>query len=318
MRCSIRVLVLALTMVSASMARAADWPAAPIHIIVPFTPGASTDVVVRTIAPKLSELLGTGVVIENRGGAGGLIASEAVAAAKPDGYTLLVVTTSFAAQPAIMAKLPYDAEKDFAPIALLADLPGVLVINPALPIKTFAQFLDYAKTHTLTYGSAGVGTFPHLGIELLKSRAKIPLAHVPYRGATQALTDVIAGHVDLKLDAYVSAHGHLADGALRALAVSSLTRIPELPEVPTIAESGYPGFETNYWIGVVAPAAVPDAIRVRLEKAFGDALTPQNKASLVTNGVRPLGQGREALQSLIARELQQWRQLSKETDLTVQ
>jgi tripartite-type tricarboxylate transporter receptor subunit TctC len=317
MRWSTGILVLALAAVSASMARAAEWPAAPIHIYVPFTPGASTDVVVRTLAPKLSDLLGASVVIENRGGAGGLIATEAVATAKPDGYTLLVVTTSFAAQPAIMNKLPYDTIKDFAPIVLLADLPGVLVINPAVPVKSFAQLLDYAKTHELTYGSAGVGTFPHLGIELLKSRAKIPLAHVPYRGATQALTDVIAGHVDLKLDAYVSAHGHIADGALRALAVSSLTRLPELPDVPTIAESGFPGFEATYWIGIVAPAGVPEEVRARLEQAFGQSLTPENRALLAKNGVRSLALGHEALHDLIARELAQWRQLATETDLTV-
>jgi tripartite-type tricarboxylate transporter receptor subunit TctC len=309
------LLALAFGVVTASAV--AEWPAAPIHIFVPFTPGASTDVVLRTIAPKLSDLLGASVVIENRGGAGGLIATQTVATAKPDGYTLLVVTTSFAAQPAIMNELPYDTIKDFAPIALLADLPGVLVINPALPVKTFAELLDYAKTHALTYGSAGVGTFPHLGIELLKSRAKIPLAQVPYRGAAQALTDVIAGHVDLKLDAYVSAHGHIADGALRALAVSSLTRLPELPGVPTIAESGFPGFEATYWIGVVAPAAVPEEVRARLEKAFKESLTLENRALLAKNGIRSLGLGHDALQSLVARELDQWRQLAKETDLSV-
>lgn len=147
---SARLLALALGVLTVSAATAAEWPAAPIHIILPFTPGASTDVVLRTIAPKLADLLGASVVIENRGGAGGLIATEAVAAAKPDGYTLLVVTTSFAAQPAIMTKLPYDTTKDFAPIALLADLPGVLVITPSLPVKTFAQLLDYAKMHALT------------------------------------------------------------------------------------------------------------------------------------------------------------------------
>jgi len=317
LRRAVQFFVLAFGVLAAPMARAAEWPAAPIHIIVPFTPGASTDIVVRTIAPKLSELLGTGVIVENRGGAGGLIATEAGAVAKPDGYTLLVVTTSFAAQPAIMEKLPYDTLKDFAPIALIADLPGVLVINPGVPVKTFAELLAYAKSHPLTYGSAGVGTFPHLGIELLKSRAKIPLTQVPYKGAAQALTDVIAGHVDLKLDAYVSANAHIADGSLRALAVSSLTRLPELPDVPTVAESGFPGFEVTYWIGVVAPAAIPDPVRARLQKAFAESLTPQNRASLAKGGVRPLGEGSDALQSLIGRELDQWTKLAKETDLTI-
>lgn len=260
--------VVASFLATVSVTLADEWPAAPVHIVVPFTPGASTDVVVRLIAPKVSELLGESVVVENRSGAGGLIATEAVAGAKPDGYTLLVVTTSFAAQPAIMEAVPYDAIRDFAPVALLADLPGILVVNSAVPAKTFGQFLDYARSHRLTYGSAGIGTFPHLGIELLKSRAGISLTHVPYRGAAQALADVIAGHVDLKLDAYVSASAHVADGELRALAVSSLTRLPELPDIPTIAESGFPGFEVTYWIGVVAPAALPESIRARLERAF--------------------------------------------------
>jgi tripartite-type tricarboxylate transporter receptor subunit TctC len=298
-------------------ARAADWPAPPIHIILPFTPGASTDVVIRTIAPKFSELIGAPAVIENRGGAGGLIATESVATANPDGYTLLVVTTSFAAQPAIMGKLPYDTAHDFAPIALLADLPGVLVVNPKVPAKTFAEFLDYAKSHRLTYGSAGIGTFPHLGMELLKSRAGIPMTHVPYKGASQALTDVIGGQIDVKLDAYVSSAGHLTDGTLRPLAVSSLTRLPELPDVPTIAESGFPGFEVTYWIGVAAPAAVPEPVRARLQDAFIASLTPENKALLAKQGVRAVGEGQKTLQGLIDRELAQWQKLAGETDLTV-
>jgi tripartite-type tricarboxylate transporter receptor subunit TctC len=311
-----RLLALVLGFLASPIAGAAEWPAAPIHIIVPFTPGASTDVVVRTIAPKLSELLGKAVVIDNRAGAGGLVATETAAAAKPDGYTLLVVTTSFAARPAISPKLPYDTLNDFVPIALLADLPGVLVINPTVPAKTFAEFLDYAKSHPLTYGSAGIGTFPHLGIELLKSRAGIPLMHVPYKGAAQALADVLAGHIDLKLDAYVSANAHIADGTLRTLAVSSLTRLPELPDAPTIAETGFPGFEVTYWIGIVAPRGLPEPIRARLEGAFAESLTTENRALLMKTGVRPLGQGRDGLQSLIAREFEQWQKLAKEVDLT--
>jgi tripartite-type tricarboxylate transporter receptor subunit TctC len=309
--------IVASFLATVSTAFAAEWPAAPIHIVVPFTPGASTDVVVRLIAPRLSELLGESVVVENRSGAGGLIATEVVAGAKPDGYTLLVVTTSFAALPAIMEAAPYDAIRDFAPITLLADLPGLLVVNPTVPVKTFAEFLNFARSHRLTYGSAGIGTFPHLGIELLKGRAAISLTHVPYRGAAQALADVIAGHVDLKLDAYVSASAHIADGSLRALAVSSLTRLSELPDVPTVAESGFPGFEVTYWIGIVAPATVPESIRTRLEGAFVQSMTPEIRASLVKDGVRPLAQGRNALQSLIVREVEQWRKLAKEMDLTI-
>jgi tripartite-type tricarboxylate transporter receptor subunit TctC len=310
------LLVLGLCLAAATAA-AADWPTTPIHVILPFTPGASTDVVVRTISPKFSELIGAPAVIENRGGAGGLIATESVASAKPDGYTLLVVTTSFAAQPAIMGKLPYDTAHDFAPVALLADLPGVLVVNAKLPVKSFAEFIDYTKSHRVTYGSAGIGTFPHLGMELLKSRAGIPMTHVPYKGAAQALADVIAGQIDVKLDAYVSSAGHIADGTLRPIAVSSLTRLPELPDVPTVAESGFPGFEVTYWIGVVAPAAVPEDVRGRLETAFISSLTPEAKAALANQGVRAVGGDHAALQNLIGRELVQWQKLAGETDLSV-
>lgn len=314
---SARIFALGLCLLTLSVARAGDWPNSPIHIIVPFTPGASTDVVIRTVAPKFSELIGAAAVVENRAGAGGLIATESVATANPDGYTVLVVTTSFAAQPAIIGRLPYDTAHDFAPIALLADLPGVLVINPKVPIKTFSEFLPYAKSHRLTYGSAGIGTFPHLGMELLKSRAGIPMTHVPYKGASQALADVIGGQIDVKLDAYVSSAGHLADGTLRALAVTSLTRLPELPDVPTIAESGFPGFEVTYWIGIVVPAAVPESVRTRLQEAFISSLTPENKALLAKQGVRVVGGGQNALQSLINRELAQWQKLAAETDLSI-
>jgi tripartite-type tricarboxylate transporter receptor subunit TctC len=295
----------------------ADWPTSPIRVIVPFAPGASTDIVLRRISPKLSELLGQPVVIDNRGGAGGMVAAETVLHAPPDGYTLLVATTSHSALPALMSKLPYDTLKDFAPVALVADMPGIIVINPGMKVHTLAEFLDYARTHEVYYGSAGPGTFPHLGMALLAARAGVPLIHVPYKGAAPALLDVMAGQIQVKLDAYVSSGAHIAAGELRPIAVTSESRIPELPDIPTVAESGFPGYEVSYWIGIVAPSKVPEPVRLKLEHAFVASLTQENRAALQQSGVRPLGEDSKMLDALIRRELVQWQTLVTQQHITV-
>lgn len=295
----------------------ADWPSSPIRVVVPFVPGASTDIVLRRISPKLSELLGQPVIVDNRGGAGGMVAAEAVLRAPPDGTTLLVATTSHSALPALQSRLPYDTLRDFAPVALVADMPGVIVINPGMAAHTLAEFLDHAKTHDVYYGSAGPGTFPHLGMALLAARAGVRLIHVPYKGAAPALLDVMAGQIQAKLDAYVTSGAHIADGTLRAIAVTSEARIPELPDIPTVAESGFPGFEVSYWIGIVAPAKVPEPVRLTLEHAFAAALTPENRAALQQSGVRPLGEDGKALDALIRRELVQWQTLVTQQHITV-
>lgn len=281
----------------------------PVRIIVPFAAGASTDIVTRQIAPKVGELLNETVIVENQGGAGGVIGTRMAATAPADGNTLLVATTSHTAQPALQEKLPYDTLKDFVSIALIADMPGIIVANPALPVKSLPELLEYAKSHTVTFGTAGSGTFPHLGIELLKSRAKVPMVHVPYRGAAPALSDTVAGHVDVKLDAYISAGQHIAAGRLRALAVTSTQRLPELPDVPTVAELGFPGYEVTYWIGIVARAGITSERRDILERAFIESLTPENREALIKKGTRPLGLNGKELQGLIEREVAQWRDL---------
>jgi tripartite-type tricarboxylate transporter receptor subunit TctC len=306
---------LAASFLMVAMGSRAEWPEQPIKIIVPFAPGASTDIVIRQVAPKVSEILKTPVVIENRGGAGGLIGSEAVISAPADGYTLLAATTSYTALPALNAKMPFDTQKDFAPIALVADMPGIIVVPAKSPANTFKEFMAYAKTKNLNYGSAGAGTFPHLGMELLLDRAKLPMVHVPYKGAAPALTDTVAGHLDVKLDAYVSAGPYITDKRLKALAVTSRTRIPELPDVPTVAESGFPGYEVTYWIGIVSRSGVPAAVRAKLERAFVQAMTPENRAALQKLGVRPLGEGAKEEEALINRELVQWKQLIKAANI---
>jgi tripartite-type tricarboxylate transporter receptor subunit TctC len=194
-------------------------------------------------------------------------------------------------------------------------MPGIIVVHPSLPVKTFPDFIEYAKKNTLTFSTAGPGTFPHIGIELLKARANIPMQAVHYRGAAPALTDTVAGRVNLKLDAYVTAAGHIAAGRLRPIAVTSLARIPELPDVPTVAESGYPGFEVTYWIGIVTRTGLSEPVRAKLEKALIESLNAENREALTKSGVRPLGHSAKQLDALIAREYTQWRELVQQAGI---
>ncbi len=307
--------LLAGSLIAAAPARA-EFPEGPIRMIVPFSPGGTTDVVARRIAPKVGELLGTSVIVDNRGGGGGSIAAQATATAAPDGYTLMMTTTSHTANPSVQMSLPYDTLKDFVSVALVADQPGVIVAHPSVPVNTFKELIEYAKTHKLTYATAGPGTFPHLGIELLKSRAGIDMEAIPYKGAGPAMTDLLAGHVKVKLDAYITANSHVQAGKLKLLAVSSPERIPQLPDTPTVAELGYPGYEVSFWMGIVGPANIPEPVRAKLEKAFTDALTPEIRAILEKDGVRPIGGTGKDLDALIQREIPQWAKLVKEANIT--
>ncbi|WP_188409970.1 Bug family tripartite tricarboxylate transporter substrate binding protein [Agaricicola taiwanensis] len=294
----------------------AEFPEGPIRLIVPFAPGGTTDVVARRIAPKVGELLGQSVIIDNRGGGGGSIAAQATATAEPDGYTLMMTTTSHTANPSVQMNLPYDTLKDFVSVALVADQPGVIVVHPSVPVNSFKELMEYAKTHKLTYATAGPGTFPHLGIELLKSRAGVDMSAIPYKGAGPAMTDLLAGHVKLKLDAYITAYSHVKAGKLKLLAVSSPERIPQLPDTPTVAELGYPGYEVSFWMGIVGPTGIPEPVRAKLEKAFTDALTPEIRAVLEKDGVRPIGGSGKDLDALIQREIPQWAKLVKDANIT--
>lgn len=306
--------------VSLQPARAADdFPNKPIRLVVPFSPGASTDMVARLVATKASQILGQTIIVDNRAGAGGSIGSEFVAKSPADGYTLLVATTSHTANPSIYKKLPYDTAKDFAPISLLVDMPGLLVARASLPPNNFAEFIKYAKAHKLTFGTAGAGTFPHLSMELLRDRAGLEMTHVPYRGAAPALTDLVGGVYDVKMDAYISAAQFVKAGKLKLYAVTSLERMSQLPDVPTVAESGYPGFESAYWIGIVAPARTPPEVRAKLEKAFMEATHDKEVAAkLSETGTRPLGESAAVLDKRIKTELAQWPEIIKKAGITEQ
>jgi len=253
----------------AAGALAQAWPAKPIRLLVPFPPGGSTDIVARIVAQKLSERLGQSIVIENRGGAGGTLGTAVVARAAPDGYTLTVGSTStHVVAPSVYTRLDYDPVKDFAPVSLMAVSPYLLVVNPALPVKNLQELVALARKQPgkLNYASAGIGSTTHLAMEMLKSVSGTLMLHIPYNGNGPAGTALIGGQVEVLFGSLPSLLPHARSGRARALAVGTPRRSPSLPEVPTVAESGYPGFDASLWLAIMAPAGTPQPILDRLQK----------------------------------------------------
>jgi len=237
---------------------AEDYPSRPVRLIIPFPPGGSNDVVGRVFATRLSERLGKQVVVDNRSGAGGVVGTEVVANAPPDGYTLLVISLAHAVNPWLY-KLSYDPIKAFAPIGIMASGTNVLVVHPDLPVHSVKELLDMAKAKPgeLQYASAGIGSFQHLGGELFKLTAKVDLLHVPFRGGGPAMIDVVGGHTKVMFSSLVQTTPFIHSGKLRALATGGAKRSPVLPDIPTIAEAGVPGYEATNWWGILAPAGTP-------------------------------------------------------------
>jgi tripartite-type tricarboxylate transporter receptor subunit TctC len=261
------VFLLLTTLLVATPAAAQDYPAKPVRIIVPFPPGGFNDIVARLVATQLSERLGTQFIVDNRGGAGGVIGTDQGAHAPPDGHTLLIASLAITINP-WFHKVSYDPVRSFAPVALLATAPNVISIQPELPIKSVKDLIDAAKKQPgkLQYASAGVGSFMHLGPELFKQMAKVDILHVPFRGAGPALIDVAGGNTHMSFSSVPSTITHLRSGKLRALGVGSLKRNALIPDVPTIDESGVPGYEFANWIGILAPAGTPPAIVAKLHR----------------------------------------------------
>ena len=260
------------------------WPSKSIRLMVPFPPGGSTDIVARIVAQKLSARLGQPIVIENRGGAGGTLGTAVVAKAAPDGYMLTVGTTStHAVAPSVYAKIDYDPVKDFAPVSLIADTPYLLVVNPSLPAKSLKELVDLARAQPgkLNYASAGVGSTTHLAMEMLKSASKTFILHVPYNGNGPAGTATIGGQVEILFGSMPAVLPHAKSGRLRALAVGSPKRSPSMPEVPTVAESGYPGFDASLWLAILGPAGMPAPIVERLHKEIGAVLAAADTRDLL-------------------------------------
>ncbi len=257
-------------------AAAQAWPAKPIRLMVPFPPGGSTDIVARIVAQKLGEKLGQPIVIENRGGAGGTIGTALIAKSAPDGYNLAVASTStHVVAPGVYAKLDYDPVKDFAPVGLMAISPYLLVVNPSVPAKSVQELVALAKKQPgkLNYASAGVGSTTQLAMEMLKSASGTFMLHIPYNGNGPAGTAVVGGQVEILFGSLPALLGHAKGGRLRALAVGTPKRSPSLPDVPTVAESGYPGFDASLWLAIVAPAGTPQAIIDRVNREIASIVS---------------------------------------------
>jgi len=298
----------------------ADYPDKPIRLILPFPAGGTVDLVARLVTAKMAEDLGRPFVIENKAGAGGVIATDATAKAAADGYTLLLTTPNHTINAALNPKLPYDTEKDLVPVAVVAEVPELLVSHPAAPFQSFAGFVEYARSNPgkLNYASAGNGTLPHVTMELLLRRTGIVVAHIPYRGAAPAMTDLLAGQVQLKMDTYATANQLVTDGKLRALAFASRGRSALMPDVPTVAEMGLPGYEGILWIGMMAPAGTPPPVIDRLAAAIRRAVGQRELATrLARDGVEPVGGAPAAFGALIADEIVQWRNLARSARITL-
>jgi len=302
-----------------SAATAQDYPAKPIKLIVPFPPGGGTDISARTLANKVSESAKWTFVIENKPGAGGNLGVEQAVRSAADGYTLVIGQTSnLAINPALYAKLPYDPLKDLSPIALVVSAPVVLVVAADSKFRSLADLLAAAKDGTVTYASPGNGTVSHLAGELLQRASGAKLTHVPYKGAAQALTDTLGGQVQSFVSSVPSALAHIKSGRLRALAVTSAQRSPELPGTPTIAESGYPGFEASTWYGLLAPAGTPAPVISRLNSEVNRALAAKEvRERLASEGGETLGGSPAQFAAFLAAEHAKWGRVVRESGAKV-
>lgn len=267
-------LAAALALAPFAAATAQDYPTKPVTLVVPFAPGGSSDVISRLVGQKLAEMWKQSVIVDNKAGGAGQIAMQAVARAAPDGYTLVLGHIgTLAVNPAMFEKLSYDYKKEFVPVAMLAIVPSAIAVNPSLPVKDIKELIAYAKANPgkLSYATSGIGTSNHLATELLQSVAGIQLTHVPYKGSSQIVPDLISGTVLMSMESSLATTlQHVRGGKLRAIAVTSAKRSSALPDVPTVAESGYPGFEVETWFGLVAPAATPAAVVARLRDAWAE------------------------------------------------
>jgi tripartite-type tricarboxylate transporter receptor subunit TctC len=299
----------ALVGAAAAPASAQPYPSRPIRIMVPTPPGGPVDVMARLLANALPAYLGQNVIVENRAGAGNTLGSKAAAAADPDGYTLMVSAASgLIMSPMVYRNAGYD-EKSFAPIALIAETPQVLVANPAAPFNTVAELVAYARAHPgqLNYSTGGAGTLPHLTAELFKGLSKTDIVHVPYKGGGPALTDVVAGQVQMTFDTVGTSLQFIRDGRLKALAVSNPTRIPELPNVPTMPELGYPAINSGAWIAFLAPLNTPPPIVAKLNQAANMALaSPAMREALTRLSAQPRGGTPEDLARHMQAEHDKW------------
>src|SRR5450755_715358 len=315
-------LVLAFALAAiAGVARADDYPSRPIRLVVPYAAGGGADSVARIVAKRVSETIGQPIVIENRGGAGSIIGTELVNKSDPDGYTLLLGQSGpISINPAIYKKLPYDPLKDFAPVTMTTAYPYIMVVNPTLGVKSLKEFVALAarKPGELNYGTTGVGAANHLVTELFDSKAGIKMTHIPYRGTALAVTDLLAGHVQLVFADPISALPQINAGTLLALAVTSEERSPVAPQVPTISESGYPGFDAIACHGILAPANTPPAIVNKLNAEIVAALKdPETTALLEKQAMQTVGSSPQAFADFIKQDIAVWKEVAAQAKVEV-
>jgi tripartite-type tricarboxylate transporter receptor subunit TctC len=308
----------AFAMPAAVMAQ--TYPDKPIHIVVGYAPGGTTDIIARIIAARLTDTLGQSVIVENRPGAGGNIGADFVARAAPDGYTLQLGTAgNMTVNPSIYSNMRFDTVRDFQPISLIAELPNLMVVNPKVPAKTVKEFVAWAKSQPgkVFFASSGTGNTPHMTAELFNMAAGLSMVHVPYRGSGPALIDLIGGEgVQVMFDNMPSAIGHVRSGSLRALAVTSPERVPSEPDIPTVRESGYPDFQVVTWFGLFAPAGTPDSVVKRLNREVAEAIrTPEISKRLIELGARPVSNSPEEFRNLVKSEISRWAKVVKAANI---
>lgn len=307
---------------AAAAANAGEWPERPIRLLVPYGPGGSSDVVARAVAAEMSRDLGQQVIVENKGGGQGTIATTEVARANPDGYTVILGHVgTLAVNPTMMPKLNYDPRRDFAPIVLLAKLPMVFAVGGNVPAKTLPEFVQLARSKPgeINYGSAGNGSAGHLAFEMLKTAAKIDVVHVPYRGTGAQVNDLLAGNIDAAAAGTPGLLPHAQSGKIRIVAVGSAARLPVLPDVATVAEQGYPGFESSQWFGLLAPAGTPESVIKRLHQAAVRALnTDAVRNRLAHDASEPSGAGPAEFAAFIDAEEQRWGRVVKDAHLSIE
>jgi tripartite-type tricarboxylate transporter receptor subunit TctC len=302
----------------APSAAAASYPEKPIRLIVPFSPGGATDVLARALSDKLAEALGTSIIVDNRGGAGSTLGAALAARAAPDGYTFMFTSPSYTFTPTIYKNLPYDPLKDFKPVTILASIPHVLVVHPSMPVKNVQEFLALARKRPgeILFSSGGRGSNIHLSTELFVYMAKIKLVHVPYKGGGPGQIALMSGEVQVMLPAITPAFPFIKSGRMRALGVSSKKRSPALPDLPTIDESGVPGYDKAYWAGLFAPAGVPQPIIDRVYQAAVKTLqNPDIVKWLSAQGAVPVGNPPAEFDAFVRAEIAAWRKLIREMKL---
>ena len=315
-----KLLCIALVLL-APLATAQNWPSKPLRIVVPYPPGGANDIVARALQPALSASLGQPVVIENRGGGATQIGTEAVTRSAPDGSTFLLTNIALGANPSLFARLPYDTSKDLAPISLISTVPLVLVVHPSVPAKTTADFIALAKAKpgSVNYASAGNGSANHLAMEMFRSLAGIDVVHVPYKGFGPAMTDLLGGQVASAFATTLASLPQVKAGKLRALGISSARRSSVAPDVPTIAESGLPGFDVNEWQMLLAPAGTAAAIIERMQREVANGLrNDEVKTRLTELGATPVGSTPQEAQTFLRNELARWADVAKRVGIKPQ